>query len=120
MKGLHTKSERKFIRKLADMAWERQLREALNSIGGVISEMASGNLSPFDANEAVHRFHSGISRELYILYSGSDPWFAVCRAHYDGILTDDDLANASENIRAGLKQFADRFEEYNGIHSAEC
>jgi hypothetical protein len=115
---LHTKSERKLIRELAEIAWERQLRDALKSIGVVISEMAAGNLSPFDANDAVHQFHNGISRELYNLYSGSDPWFAVCRAHYDSILTEEDLAHASDNIRAGLKQFADRFHEYNGIQTA--
>jgi hypothetical protein len=73
-------------------------------------------VSPFDANEAVHRFHNGISRELFIQYSVADPWIAVCRAHYDGVLTDDELSDASDNLRIGLKDFADRFREYNGIY----
>jgi hypothetical protein len=79
--------------------------------------MDAGNLSPFDANDAVHQFHNGISRELYNLYAVSDPWLAVCRAHYDGVLTDDDFAEASDNIRDGLKQFADLFNEYNAIQA---
>lgn len=117
MLNTHTKSERKLIRKLADMAWQRQLRDALKDIAGVVSQMDAGNLSPFDANDAVHQFHSGISRELYNRYSVSDPWLAVCRAHYDGILKDDDFAEASDNIHNGLAQFADRFREYNDIQA---
>ncbi len=76
----------------------------------VIAQMDAGVLSPFDANEAVHQFHNGISRKLYNLYSDSDPWLAVCRAHFDGVLTDEDFAGASDNILDGLKQFAVRFE----------
>jgi hypothetical protein len=112
MHNSHTKSERKLIRQLASTAWERQLREELKKIGGVLSEMESGHLSPFDADAAVHAFHNGVSRELYNRYSDSDPWFAVCRAHFDGVLTDEDLSGASDNIRAELKQFADRFQPY--------
>lgn len=118
MQDFHTKAERKLVRKLADIAWERQLREALKVVGSVISEMASGNVSPFDANDAVHQFHDGISRELYNVYSASNPWFAVCRAYYDGVLTAEDLAIASDKIRTGLKQFSERFQEYNGISPA--
>ncbi len=88
------------------------MREELKKIGGVLSEMESGHLSPFDADAAVHAFHNGVSRELYNRYSDSDPWFAVCRAHFDGVLTDEDLSGASDNIRAELKQFADRFQPY--------
>lgn len=112
MHNSHTKSERKLIRQLASTAWERQLREELKKIGGVLSEMESGHLSPFDADAAVHAFHNGVSRELYNRYSDSDPWFAVCRAHFDGVLTDEDFSGASDNIRQGLKQFADRFQPY--------
>ncbi|TWU32664.1 hypothetical protein Q31b_58220 [Novipirellula aureliae] len=113
-----TKADRKLVRKLASIAWERQLRDELAKIGGVISEMTSGDLSPFDVNECVHEFHNGISRELYNLYAASDPWFAVCRAHFDGVLTDEDLVNASDSVRAGLQQFAERLQEYNGIQTA--
>ena len=115
MRYEHSKADRKFVRKLADIAWERRLRDELAKIGGIISKMASGDLSPFDANERVYDFHNGISRELYNFYSGSDPWFAVCRAHYDGVLTDDDIADASDNLRKGLQQFAERFCERNGV-----
>ncbi len=66
MLHLNTKSERKLVRKLADVAWERQLRKALKDLAGVIAQMDAGVLSPFDANEAVHQFHNGISRSFTI------------------------------------------------------
>jgi hypothetical protein len=118
MRYEYSNADRKLIRKLADIAWERQLRAEIAKIGRVISEMASGDLSPFDANERVHDFHNGISRELYILYSGSDPWFAVCRAHFDGVLTDNDIAGASDKLRKGLQQFAERFRENLGFETS--
>lgn len=118
MQNLHTKSEQKLIRKLSEMAWQRQLRDALKDLGDVISQMDAGNLSPSEANDAVHQFHNGISLKLYNRYSVSDPWLAVCRAYYDGVLKDDDFADASESIRDGLQQFADRFHEYNGIQES--
>ena len=118
MQDEYAKADRKLVRKLAGVAWERQLRDELNSIGCVIAEMQSGDLSPFDVNERVHQFHNGISRELYNLYSGPDPWFAVCRAHYDGVLTDEDLVDASDSVRKGLQQFAERIQEYNGVQTA--
>ncbi len=114
---MHTKSESRHIRRLADIAWERQLRDALNVVGGVISEMASGKLSPFDANMAVHQFHNGIARELFFTYSRGNPWDAVCRALYEGVLTEDDLVNVSDKVRTEMKQYADCFQEYEGIRS---
>ena len=115
MHNTRTKSERKLVRQLASTAWERQLRESLKKIGGVLSEMESGDLSPFDAAAAVHAFHNGVSRELYNKYSGSDPWFAVCRAHYDGVFSDEDFTGASDNVRAGLKLFAEQFRELHDL-----
>ncbi len=110
MHNSRTKSEHKLIRQLASTAWERQLREELKKIGGVLLETESGHLSPFDVDAAVHAFHNGVSRELCNRYSDSDPWFAVCLAHFDGVLTDEDFSGASDNIREGLKQFAYHFQ----------
>jgi hypothetical protein len=117
MRFEYSKADRKLIRKLAGIAWERQLRDELAKIGRIISEMASGDLSPFDASKQLHDFHNGISRELYNLYSASDPWFAVCRAHYYGVLNDNDIADASDNVRKGLQLFAEGFREKSGFET---
>ena len=54
-------------------------------------------------------------RQLYKRYSGNTPWLAVCRAHFDGILTDADIEGASENVRNGIREFASTYRKINGI-----
>lgn len=67
--------------------------------------MESGGLTPFDVTDRIHQFHDGPARDLYTQFSKSVPWLEVCRAHFDGVLTDDDLADAGDNIRDGIREF---------------
>ena len=106
-----TKSERKKIRQLAGIVWERELRHEIQKIANAICKMDAAELSPFDVNDRIHKFHTGISRELYNRYSGSDPWFAVCRARLDGVLTDGDLADASDSLKDRIRQFVTSFAD---------
>lgn len=103
------KSERKRIRQLASLAWERVLRIELLKIASAIEEMKSGGITPFEVFDRIHQFHAGPSRDLYMQFSKSVPWLEVCRAHFDGVLTEDDLADASDNIRDGIREFAASF-----------
>ena len=106
MSGDLTKADKKKVRQLASIAWERELRIELRKIGVAIEEMESGRLTPFDITERIHKFHDGASRDLYKQFSGSLPWLEVCRAHFDGVLTDDDITDASGDIRDGIREFA--------------
>ena len=115
MKPELTKSEKRAVRELAGIAWKRQLREEIIVIGDAIREMEEEKTTPHDVNELIHRFHNGASRELYKRYGDSDPWLAICRAHYDGILTDVDIANNTEKIREGIRQFAKTYRIVNGL-----
>ncbi len=109
MHGDFTKSEGKKIRQLAGLAWERELRDELRKIAAAIEEMENGRVSTFDVTDRIHKFHNGASRDLYKQYSNSFPWLAVCRAHFDRVLTDDDIADASDVIRDGIREFAATF-----------
>ena len=109
MQGDFTKSDRKRIRQLADLAWERGLRMELRKIAEAIEEMERGRTTPFDVTDRIHRFHDGAARDLYTQFSKSLPWLDVCRAHYDHVLKDDDIADASDNIRDGIREFATMF-----------
>lgn len=113
-----TKADRKLIRKLGGIAWERELRAELIKLGETIAKMQAGEFTPFEADRAVHKFHNGITRDLYSRYSETVPWFAVCRARYDGTLTDDDIADASDLMLEGFKRFASTFTDWNGIESS--
>ena len=109
MQGDFTKSDRKRIRQLADLAWERGLRVELRKIAVAMEEMESGRLTPFDVTDRIHEFHDGASRDLYNQFSSSLPWLAVCRAYFDGVLTDDDIADASGEMRDGIRELAASF-----------
>lgn len=109
MQGDFTKSEIMRIRQLAHLAWDRELRIELQKIGAAIEEMESGRLTPFDVTDRIHKFHDGAARDLYKQFSISLPWLAVCRAHLDGVLTDDDVSDAGDEIREGIREFTVSF-----------
>ena len=104
------KADRKCRRKLAAVAWERELRAEIQKIADAIHEMDAGQLSPHDVNNRIHEFHDGISRELWKRYTQSDPWTAVYRAHYDAYLTDEDIAEATDGVRNAIREFADMID----------
>lgn len=109
MSGDLTKADKKKVRQLAGIAWERELREEIRGIADAIDEMENGSLSPFDVDVRIHEFHNGASRDLYRQYSESLPWLGVSRAFFDRVLTDDDLVDASDEVRAGIAEFAASF-----------
>src|SRR5210317_1770339 len=119
MQSDFTKSERKRIRQLASLAWQRGLRIELRKIAVAIEEMECGRLTPFDVTDLIHRFHNGAARDLYKQFSGSLPWLDVCRAHYDHVLTDDDIVDASDNIRDGIREFATVFARLDSEAEAD-
>ena len=73
-----TKSERKQLRTLAGIAYERELAAALAQLDGRFADWRAGKLSPFELSDALHQFHNGISRDLYSFYGGNP---AICVAH---------------------------------------
>jgi hypothetical protein len=104
-----TKADKKKVRQLAGIAWERELRCELRKIAAAIEDMENNSLSAFDVNDSIHRFHNGASRELFKRYSDSLPWWGVCRAYFDGVLTDEDLADAIDEVRNGVRELAASF-----------
>ena len=109
MSGDLTKADKRKVRQLAGIAWERELRDEIRGIAAAINEMENGSLSPFDVNERIHKFHNGASRDLYKQYSESVPWLGVSRAFFDRVLTDEDLLDASDEVRKGIAEFAASF-----------
>ncbi len=86
VQGDFTKSEKKRICQLGDLAWYRGQRLELRNIAVAIEEMESGRLTPFDVTERIHKVHDGAARDLDRQFSNALPWLAVCRAHLEGVL----------------------------------
>ena len=59
-----------------------------------------GEIDVFDPNDDIHRFHDGISRELYKQYVMGQPALAVASAIVSGTL---DREQVSERLMAKLE-----------------
>jgi hypothetical protein len=75
------KAARRTIRELADLAYERELAVELAKLRVEFDAWAAGGMTAFELEQAIHRFHQGMARELYNRYSaGSTLSHAVAAA----------------------------------------
>jgi hypothetical protein len=86
-----TRSERKLLRGLASVAYERELGRALDRVQVVFEAWKSGRSSPHDVSAAIHEFHDGVARDLYVLYTRIDVAQAVARALAHGWIGESEI-----------------------------
>ena len=72
-----SKFEKRRLRELAAEAHESALSKALEELYEEFLKWADDGLSTFDLNEEIHKFHDGLSRDLYRTYVLNDPALAV-------------------------------------------
>jgi hypothetical protein len=89
---LSTEKQRREIRRLAGLAYEREISNELDGLYSVFREWKDGALKPFDVSDAVHEFHQGPNRELYKIYNGPNASFVVARTVARGLLSRDEVA----------------------------
>ncbi len=116
--GEFTKAEKKQVRELAGIAWERALRAEVLKIGEAIARMEAGELNSFEVNEQIHQFHQKTSRRLYSLFTG-EHWFGVGYGYRKGYLTDEDLAHCNDTIRTKLRQFMESVSKFESESPGE-
>jgi hypothetical protein len=63
------KKEKKKLRELADLAYERELNFALSELEKKYIKWKEGIIDSFELNHEIHLFHNGISQELYKKYN---------------------------------------------------
>ncbi len=91
--SLFTKAERKQLRQLSGIAYERELAKELTRLQDRFASWQRGDLSPFQLSDAIHEFHQGPSRELYEYYTMVDPHMAVARAVVEELLLESEIAD---------------------------
>jgi hypothetical protein len=101
-----TKAQKRHLRDLASIAYERELAGALRNLLGHFTAWQAGKITAWDLNELVHEHHNGISRELYNLYTGPNPAVPVARAIAKGHLDRDEV---EEEYRPRLVALAEYF-----------
>ena len=88
------------LRKLAKLAYERELSAATHELLDDLHHWERKEMDVFQLNENVHRFHNGISRELYVRYTGLDAVVLVTFALQRGVLSRKELG---EEVILALK-----------------
>lgn len=104
MKEASTAAKRHF-RKLAAVAYERELTTALTALAAHFERWKRGELDAFALNEEVHKHHQGRARALYKLYSYGDPSQVVARALAAGILEEKEVDARYWPLLASLVEF---------------
>ncbi len=89
----------RLLRELAGRAHAEALGRELLELHEDFHAWQKGNLSAFDLNENIHRFHDGPSRRLYIHYTSGLYELVVARAVIQGLLSESSLP---EEVRIHL------------------
>ena len=80
------------LRRWAQLAYERELKNALLQLFGKFDQWRRGQLDPFELNEEVRRHNDTTAHDLKTRYTSSPPETAVAMAVATGVLREDELA----------------------------
>lgn len=75
-----SKAVRKMIREWCGIAYQRELSAELGKLHDRFHQWEAGTLSPFELSDAIHKFHQGPARDLYVRYEmsrGEDDWLVA-------------------------------------------
>lgn len=86
-----TAAQRKDLRRLVELAYERELSEELGVLEESFHQWRCGSINAYDLSQAIHEFHDGPARDLYVSYNRLKPEVLVARAFAHGVLTEKDV-----------------------------
>jgi len=108
---LETKANKRKLRELAGLAYKRELGHELAKLEMEFARWRGGEIDPFELSDRIHRFHDGVSRDLYVAYRDLSPIHAVARALALKVL---DRTEVPSEIFAELESIIPFFEEQAG------
>jgi hypothetical protein len=86
-----TKAQRRRVRELVALAYERELGRELGLLEVEFSRWRHGELDVLELSDLIHRFHDGVARDLYSAYTNNMPDLALGSAIARGILSPDEV-----------------------------
>ncbi len=86
-----TRRDGKDLRRLAGIAYDRELGRELTRLEASFSEWHAGRLTSHDVSAAIHTFHDGVARDLWVLYVRGHPTSTVARAVAAGLLAESEV-----------------------------
>jgi len=93
-----SKKQRRELRELQGLAWERELEVALRSLRKDFEHWEGGKITVFELSERIHKLHNGQSRELFNMYSGSlDDWW-IGHTIAKGVIDESELSDDLHDV----------------------
>src|SRR5262245_14102262 len=105
---LNSKANKRRLRSLAGMAYTRELGNELAKLEMDFGAWRRGEIDPFELSDRIHRFHDGVSRDLYVTYRDLPPGHAVARAIALHVL---ERAEVPSDLLAALESTIQLFAE---------
>lgn len=102
----YSKATRKKLRELAGESYERELGKHLDELLDKFHAWEKGEIVSSKLSHFIHKFHNGVSREIYNMYNYLQEDDLVARAVVLNLLTKDEV---TKNI---LEQISSRTEFY--------
>ena len=86
-----TKGQKRELNRLAALAHDRELTAALAAVEGQFRQWRAGAIGPHELSDAIHVFHQGPSRELWVRYTDGPAYLAVLGAIRRGVVAEDEV-----------------------------
>ncbi len=110
----YPKAIKRQLRALLDRAYEQELNQALRQFAAEVDAWRAGHIDVWELSERIHRFDTGIARELFKRYNATSPVFPVAYAVVRGILSEADLPDAVLPYLQGALDFYRHLDEARG------
>jgi hypothetical protein len=100
-----TKAQRRILRDLAGLAYERELGAELTLLESSFAAWRAGLIDAFELEGRIHRFHQGPARKLFTKYDDTDPLLAVAAARSSGLIAETEVPEAVRPALAPMLAF---------------
>jgi hypothetical protein len=108
-----TKAQRKEIRRLAGLAHEKELSTAAGQLHSEFDRWRRGEIDVFVLNDHIHKFHDGVSRDLYKSYAMGEVEWSVVSAIAREVLKESDIdPSVLEALRSMIDLVRQRRQEH--------
>jgi hypothetical protein len=114
-----TKSQRRRIRELAGIAYDRELSRELTALEADFARWRSGAISAHDLDEKIHQFHQGPNRRLFTTYTGGSVELAVAASIANGIISEAEAGSEMVAILRGGIRFANWYSKEEGSDDSD-
>lgn len=82
---------RKALRTLMDVAYQREMEQALSDLQERFAAWRRGEISCLGLNDAIHEYHDGVARNIWKRYNYFKPEQIVPMAVAEGVLQESEL-----------------------------